>query len=169
MVVYGKGQTGAEEEVSHRWHGPFRVKRQVEEFAYELELPDKSGYRFYPIVHISRLKRVKELRERPTTGLVDGLDETDRFNFDEQLLIEDSWVPDDASGILEVEAILDDDLPLSTITDRTQRRFLVKWVGREAPSWEPLSNLSCGGLLFDYLRQKKRGNRLKMVQVADES
>ena len=134
-----------------------------------MELPDKSDYRFYPIVHISRLKRVKELSERPKTGPVDRLDETDRFDFDEELLPEDSWVPDEASGILEVEAILDDDLPLSTSTDRTQRRFLVKWVERETPTWEPLSNLSCGGLLFDYLRQKKRGNRLKMVQVADES
>ena len=160
---------GLKKKLAHRWHGPFRVKRQVEEFAYELELPDKSGYRFYPIVHISRLKRVKELSERPTTGLVDRLDVTDRFDFDEELLPEDSWVPDEASGILEVEAILDDDLPLSTSTDRTQRRFLVKWVEREAPTWEPLSNLSCGGLLFDYLRQKKRGNRLKMVQVADKS
>ena len=109
------------------------------------------------------------MSERPTTGLVDRLDVTDRFDFDEELLPEDSWVPDEASGILEVEAILDDDLPLSTSTDRTQRRFLVKWVERETPTWEPLSNLSCGGLLFDYLRQKKRGNRLKMVQVADES
>ncbi|ETN07462.1 hypothetical protein PPTG_23189, partial [Phytophthora nicotianae INRA-310] len=42
--------------LAHRWHGPFRIKRKVEEFAYELELPDKSGYRFYPIVHVSRLK-----------------------------------------------------------------------------------------------------------------
>ncbi|OWY93790.1 hypothetical protein PHMEG_00036681, partial [Phytophthora megakarya] len=35
---------------------PFRIKRKVEEFAYELELPDKSGYRFYPVVHVSQLK-----------------------------------------------------------------------------------------------------------------
>ena len=81
---------GLKKKLAHRWHGPFRVKRQVEEFAYELELPDKSGYRFYPIVHISRLKRVKELSERPTTGLVGGLDETDRFAFDDDILLEDS-------------------------------------------------------------------------------
>ena len=84
----------------------------------------------------------------------------DQFSFDEELLPEDRWVPDEASGRLEVEAIFDDDLPLST---STQRRFLVKRVGEDVPSWEPLSNLSCGGLLFDYLRQKKRVNRLKIV------
>ncbi|GMF56567.1 unnamed protein product [Phytophthora fragariaefolia] len=39
---------GLKKKLAHRWHGPFRVKKKVEEFAYELELPDKSGYRFYP-------------------------------------------------------------------------------------------------------------------------
>ncbi|OWZ01537.1 hypothetical protein PHMEG_00027056 [Phytophthora megakarya] len=38
---------------AHRWHGPFRVNRKVEGFTYELELPDKSGCRFYPVVHVS--------------------------------------------------------------------------------------------------------------------
>ncbi|KAE9004269.1 hypothetical protein PR003_g15876 [Phytophthora rubi] len=26
--------------LAHRWHGPFRIKKKVEEFAYELELPN---------------------------------------------------------------------------------------------------------------------------------
>ncbi|GMF62319.1 unnamed protein product [Phytophthora fragariaefolia] len=143
--------------------------RKVEEFAYELELPDKSGYRFYPVVHVSRLKAVKELGERPTTRLRPELDETERFDFDKELLPEDSWEPDENENRFEVEAILDDELPSSTITSRAQRRFKVKWVGYDEPSWEPLSNLSCGDLLFDYLRTKKRENRLQMVQVADEN
>ncbi|KAF1785467.1 hypothetical protein GQ600_18423 [Phytophthora cactorum] len=37
----GVGQIGA------RWHGSFRTT-EAQEFAYELELPDRSGYRFYP-------------------------------------------------------------------------------------------------------------------------
>ncbi|GMF47840.1 unnamed protein product [Phytophthora fragariaefolia] len=134
---------GLTKKLAHRWHGPFRVKRKVEECAYELELPDKSGYRFYPVVH--------------------------RFDFDEELLPEDSWEPYENENRLEVEAILDDELPLSTSTSRAQRRFKVKWVGYDEPSWKSLSNLSYGGLLFDYLRTKKRGNRLQMVQVADEN
>ncbi|POM61914.1 hypothetical protein PHPALM_28993 [Phytophthora palmivora] len=44
---------GLTKKLAHRWHGPFRVKRKVEEFAYELQLPDRSGYRFYPVVHVS--------------------------------------------------------------------------------------------------------------------
>ncbi|GMF61217.1 unnamed protein product [Phytophthora fragariaefolia] len=160
---------GLTKKLAHRWHGPFRVKRKVEEFAYELELPDKSGYRFYPVVHVSRLKAVKELGERPTTRLRPELDETERFDFDDELLPEDSWEPDENENRFEVEAILDDEIPLSTSTSRDQRRFKVKWVGYDEPSSEPLSNQSCGGLPFDYLRTKKRENRLQMVQVADEN
>jgi hypothetical protein len=59
-------------------------------------------------------------------------------------------------------------MPLSTSTGRAQRLFKVKWAGYGEPTWEPLANLSCGGLVFDYLRQKKRDNRLQMVQVANE-
>ncbi|KAE9281588.1 hypothetical protein PF008_g27848 [Phytophthora fragariae] len=159
---------GLTKKLAHRWHGPFRIKKKVEEFAYELELPDKSGYRFYPVVHVSRLKAVKENGERPTTRLRPELSEAERFDFDEELLPEDSWEPEEGDDRYEVEATLDDELPLSTSTAKTQRKFKVKWVGYEEPSWEPLSNLSCGGLLFDYHRKKKRANRLQMVQVADE-
>ncbi|GMF47904.1 unnamed protein product [Phytophthora fragariaefolia] len=160
---------GLTKKLAHRWHGPFRVKKKIEEFAYEIELPDKSGYRFYPVVHVSRLKAVKELGERPTTRLRHEHGEAERLDFDEQLLPEDSWEPDEVEDKYEVEAILDDELPLSTSTARAQRMFKVKWAGYDEPSWKPLSNLSCGGLLFDYLRNKKRENRLQMVQVADEN
>ncbi|GMF49622.1 unnamed protein product [Phytophthora fragariaefolia] len=160
---------GLTKKLAHRWHGPFRVKKKIEEFAYELELPDKSGYRFYPVVHVSRLKAVKELGGRPTTRLRHELGEAERLDFDEQLLREDSWEPDEDEDKYEVEAILDDEPSLSTSTARAQRMFKVKWVDYDEPSWEPLSNLSCGGLLFDYLRNKKRENRLQMVQVADEN
>ncbi|GMF40027.1 unnamed protein product [Phytophthora fragariaefolia] len=106
---------------------------------------------------------------RPTTRLRPELNETERFDFDEELPPEDSWEPDENENRFEVEAILDDELALSTSTSRAQRRIKVKWVGYDEPSWEPLSNLSCRGLLFDYLRIKKRENRLQMVQVADEN
>ncbi|GMG17279.1 unnamed protein product [Phytophthora fragariaefolia] len=166
-VFMERVKPGLTKKLAHRWHGPFRVKRKVEEFAYELELPDKSGYRFYPVVHVSRLKAVKELGGRPTTRLRPELNETERFAFDEELLPEDSREPDENENRFEVEAILDNELLLSTSTSRAQRRFKVQWVGYDEPSWEPLSNLSCGGLLFDYLRTKKRENRLQMVHVAD--
>ncbi|GMF44539.1 unnamed protein product [Phytophthora fragariaefolia] len=126
---------GLTKKLAHRWHGPFRIKRKVEEFAYELELPDKAGYRFYP---------------------------DNRFDFDEELLPEDSWEPEAGDDEYIVEAILDDRWPISTGTWRNQREFYV-------PTWEPVSNLSCEGLLLDYLLQRKRENRFEMVQVAEES
>ena len=159
---------GLIKKLAHMWHGAYRVKKLVKEFAFELELTNRSGYRFYPYVHISLLKKVTGQGARPTTKLVQRLGETDRFDFDEERLPEDSWMPDKPSGRYDVEAILDNATAGSTTTDRSQRKFLVKWVGYNQPTWEPLTNLSCGGLLFIYLRRKKRENRLQMVQVADE-
>ncbi|GMF51765.1 unnamed protein product [Phytophthora fragariaefolia] len=132
---------GLPKKLAHRWHGPFRVKKKFEEFTYELELPDKSGYRFYLV----------------------------RFEFDKEFLSEDCREPGEDEDKYEGEAILDDELPLSTSTARAQRTFMVKWVGYDEPSWEPLSNLLCGSLLFDYFRNKKRENHLQMVQLVDEN
>ncbi|KAG3174331.1 hypothetical protein PC128_g18082 [Phytophthora cactorum] len=99
---------GLIKKLAHRWHGPFRIKRKVEEFAYELELPDKSGYRFYPVVHVSRLKAVNEFPSRPRTQLTHNMTDESRLDFDEGLLPENSWGPDRFAGEFEVEAILDD-------------------------------------------------------------
>ncbi|OWY96824.1 reverse transcriptase [Phytophthora megakarya] len=43
---------GLTKKLAHRWHGPYRIKKKFDDFAFELKLPDKSGYRFYPVVHI---------------------------------------------------------------------------------------------------------------------
>lgn len=159
---------GLTKKLAHRWHGPFQIKRKVEEFAYELELPDRSGYRIYPVVNVSRFKAVNEFPSRPKTRLTQDVTEELRIDFDEELLPEDSWEPDHVAGEYEVEAILDHRTPLSTSTERSVREFQVKWVGYDDPPWEPASHLSCGGLLYDYLRAKKSDRRLQMVQVPDE-
>ncbi|KAE8878923.1 hypothetical protein PF003_g37165 [Phytophthora fragariae] len=125
--------------------GPFRIKRKVDEYAFELDLPDRSGYRFYPVVHVSRLKAVNEFGERPRTRLAPDMTEETRLDFDEELLPEDSWEPDRLAGEYEVEAILDDRVPLLNNTKRAVREFLVKWAGYEDPTWEPAANLSCRG------------------------
>ncbi|GMF11533.1 unnamed protein product [Phytophthora lilii] len=98
---------GLVKKLAHLWHGPFRVKKRVEAFAYELELPDRSAYKFYPEA---------------------------RLDFDEELLPEDSWEPDRLAGEYEVECILDDRTPLSTGTGRAVREFKVKWVGYDEPT-----------------------------------
>ncbi|OWZ10621.1 hypothetical protein PHMEG_00016501 [Phytophthora megakarya] len=60
---------GLVKKLAHRWHGPFRVKREDEEFAYELELPVKTGYRFFPVVQVSRLNAVNEFCDRAKARL----------------------------------------------------------------------------------------------------
>ncbi|GMF32101.1 unnamed protein product [Phytophthora fragariaefolia] len=158
---------GLTKKLAHRWHGPFRVKRKVKEYAYELELPDRSGYRFYPVVHVSRLKAVKEFGDRPKIRLTRELTDEARLDFDEELLPEDSWDPDVLAGEYEVEYILDDRRTMETSTRRSVREFLVKWVGYDEPTWEPMTNLSWGGLLYDYLREKRSSQRFPLVQVAE--
>ncbi|OWZ05620.1 hypothetical protein PHMEG_00022257 [Phytophthora megakarya] len=159
---------GLVKNLAHKWHGPFRVKRKVEEFAYELELPDKSGYRFYLVVHVARLKAVNEFCDHPKARLARDVAEEERFDFDKELLPEDNWMSVEVAGEFEVEAILDDKTSMSTSTDWPVREFEVKWVGYESTTWEAASNFSCGGLLYTYLRNKKSEQRVQMVQVADE-
>ncbi|OWY96338.1 hypothetical protein PHMEG_00033418 [Phytophthora megakarya] len=146
-VVHGTSEARIDEKNLH-------IDGMDQEFAYELKLPDRSRYRFYPVVHVSRLKMVEEFGDRPSTRLTQEVDEASRLDFDEELLPEDSWEPDHVAGEFEVEAILDDRTPLSTSTERAVREFKVKWVGYDDPTWEPASNLSCGGLLYDYLPRK---------------
>ncbi|GMF38672.1 unnamed protein product [Phytophthora fragariaefolia] len=136
---------GLTKKLAHRWHGPFRI------------LP------------MSRLKAVKEFGDRPKVRLTRELTDEARLKFDEELLPEDSWEPDSLAGQYEVEFILDDRRPMETSTRRSVREFLVKWVGYDEPTWEPMTNLSCGGLHYDYLREKRSFQRFKMVQVADEN
>ncbi|GMF37366.1 unnamed protein product [Phytophthora lilii] len=157
---------GFVKKLAHLWHGPFRVKKRVEAFAYELELPDRSGYKFYPVVHMSRLKAVNEFEDRPRTQLAPGVTEEARLDFDEELMPEDSWEPDRLAGEYEVERILDDRTPLSTGTGRSVREFKVKWVVYDEPTWEPAS--IC--LVVDFFMTiSAQDQRLQMVQVADEN
>ncbi|OWZ17603.1 reverse transcriptase [Phytophthora megakarya] len=119
------------------------VKRDGEELAYELELPDKNGYRFYPVVHVSRLKAVNG------RDLARDVGEDARLDFDEELLPEDSWERDEVAGEFEVEAIFDQQ------NANANQHGQTRWVGYESTTWESAPNLSCGALLYDYLRNKK--------------
>ncbi|OWZ12530.1 LOW QUALITY PROTEIN: hypothetical protein PHMEG_00014300 [Phytophthora megakarya] len=48
-----------------------RVKEKVQELAYELDLPDRSGYRFYPVMHVSRQKAADKFNNRPNTRVAE--------------------------------------------------------------------------------------------------
>ncbi|OWZ22798.1 hypothetical protein PHMEG_0002441 [Phytophthora megakarya] len=140
-----QSKPGLVTKLPHRWHGSFRVKRKVEELVYELELLDKSGNWIHHVVHVSLLKAVNEVCDRPKTRLARDEVEDARFDLDAELLPENSWEPDEVAGEFEVEAILNDRRPMPTSTDRPVREFEVKWGGYESTTWEPDSNLSCGG------------------------
>ncbi|GMF45105.1 unnamed protein product [Phytophthora fragariaefolia] len=51
---------------------------------------------------------LREDNRRPTAELVDGPGEDDRFDFDDELLPEDSWEPEAGNDEYVVEAILDE-------------------------------------------------------------
>lgn len=93
-----RDKSDLKKKLAHRWHGPFRVQTRKEAVAYELYLPGRSGYRFFPIVHASRLKKISEQKTRPTVRLVDQLDISQRFDFYEELFPEDSWMPKETDG-----------------------------------------------------------------------
>ncbi|KAJ8523881.1 hypothetical protein ON010_g17236 [Phytophthora cinnamomi] len=164
-----RAKPGFPKKLTHRSHGPFRIKKKIEDYAFELELPDHSGYRCYPVVHISRLKLLDAFGDRPKTRLASGIVDDTQLDFNKELLPEDSWEPDHVAGEYEVESILDDRVPLSTGIERAVREFKVKWVGYDEPTWESAANISCGGLLYDFLRRKRGEQRLlQMVQVPDK-
>ncbi|GMF42366.1 unnamed protein product [Phytophthora fragariaefolia] len=123
---------------------------------------------FYLVVHVCHLKAVKEFGDRPKVRLTGELTDEARLDIDEELLPEDSWEPNLLAGEYEVKFILDDRRPTETSTRRSVREFQVKWVGYDEPTWEPMTNLSCGGLLYDYLREKRSSQRFQIVPVADE-
>jgi hypothetical protein len=136
-----KVKEGLTKKLAHLWHGPFRINRKVDEFCYELELPDRKHYRFYPVVHISRLRPRTLFPERPQTPLTLSSD-TPRFDFDEELLPEDSFVNNEA-GDWEVEAILDDKWDRDDRFGRTKHKYLARWKGNYKDEWVDLDKLLC--------------------------
>ncbi|OWY93991.1 hypothetical protein PHMEG_00036417 [Phytophthora megakarya] len=65
-----------------------------------------------------------EFNDRPNTRLAAEVTDASRLDFDEKLLPEDSWEPEHVDGEYEVEAILDDRVPLSTSTERAVRELI---------------------------------------------
>lgn len=124
-------KVGYARKLAHQWHGPFVIAEIVEEFAVKLETRD-ADYRFFPVVHVSKLKLAKQFPERLIGPLT--VREDDRYDFDEALLLEDSWEPEKfGDNVYEVEEIRDLREGRRTRFGRNVREFLVKWRGFDDP------------------------------------
>ena len=154
---------GYSKKLAHLWHGPFRIKRKVNDFVYELDIQSNNKYRFHPRIHVSRLKSYYEEKNRPTNELC--INEDERFDFDEQLLPEDSFQPNEINNEYEVEEILDRRTLKKTRQGKRIVEYLVKWIGYDDPTWENVNNLSCGGLIFDFHKKLKKKNRFNQAHT----
>ncbi|GMF53642.1 unnamed protein product [Phytophthora fragariaefolia] len=117
---------------------------------------------------MSRPRAVRAFGDRPNVRLAGERTDEARLDFDEAILPEDSWEPNILAGEYEVESILNARRPMEASTRRSVIEFLVNWVGYDELTWERMTNLSCGGLPYDYLGGKRSSQRFQIVQVADE-
>ena len=91
---------GYTKKLAHLWHGHFRVLELVGDHAARLEIRG-TEYRLFPIVHISKLKKVREFHDRSSKAL--AMDRGYWVDFDECLLPEDSWVRELEEGEYELK------------------------------------------------------------------
>ncbi|KAE9298783.1 hypothetical protein PR003_g23144 [Phytophthora rubi] len=157
---------GYARKLAHMWHGPFRVKEMVSNFAARLETAG-TDYRLFPVVHVSKLKPVRVFPGRPTVTLTAGNE--DRLDFDEALLPEDSWDQELEEGEYDVERIRDVRTGRRTRYGRTLREFQVYWRGYDDPTWVDEADLNCGALLHEFLQDRAKHSRFQVVQSHEEA
>uniref|UniRef100_H3H8G3 Integrase catalytic domain-containing protein n=1 Tax=Phytophthora ramorum TaxID=164328 RepID=H3H8G3_PHYRM len=152
---------GYARKLAHLWHGPFRVAEMIGDHAARLEIAG-SEYRIFPIVHVSKLKFVRRFPDRPDAPLL--VAESDRLDFDEALLPEDSWETPLDEGEFEVEMIADVRTGRRTRYGRVHRDFLVFWKGYDDPTWVDEADLNCGAMLRDFERGLASRNKFEVMQ-----
>ncbi|KAE9079607.1 hypothetical protein PF010_g22698 [Phytophthora fragariae] len=156
---------GYAKKLAHQWHGPFRVQEMVSSYAVKLEVAG-TPYHLYPVVHISKLKLVRQFPTRPAIDL--RVPPEDRLDFDEDMLPEDSWAPEAlGADVFEVEAILDVRSGRRTRYGRTLKEYLVRWKGYVETTWVDEADLNCGGLIYDFNRRRTRESRFEAMQSSE--
>ena len=89
-------------QLAHMWHGLFRVEEMCGVCAVWSDIGE-TPYKLFPLVHISKLKKVKTYLDRPTHML--RVTEADRIGFDEAIQPKDSWKNNLKDNELEVKKI----------------------------------------------------------------
>jgi hypothetical protein len=156
---------GYARKLAHQWHGPFRVAEMINGYAARLEIAG-SEYHIFPVVHVSKLKLVRMFPDRPDVATTIG--ESDRVDFDEALLPEDSWEGPLGEGEFEVERIADVRTGRRTRYGRVHRDFLVHWKGYTDPTWVDEADLNCGALLREFERERASRSRFEVMQSHEE-
>ncbi|GMF16093.1 unnamed protein product [Phytophthora fragariaefolia] len=156
---------GYARKLAHRWHGPFRVAEKMNEYTLKLQI-EGTEYHLFPIVHVSKLKPVRQFPDRPQIELT--VNEADRLDFDETLLPKDSLTPNLSANEYEVERIADMRTGRRTKYGRTYRELQVYRKGYEDPSWVDEADLNCGALLQEFIRERADRNRFNAMQSHEE-
>ncbi|OWZ14642.1 LOW QUALITY PROTEIN: hypothetical protein PHMEG_00011840 [Phytophthora megakarya] len=134
---------GYARQLAHLWHGPFRVAEKINEFSVKLEIT-RTGYQIFPVVHVSKLKLVKDfpdrLRVELTVGqLGPGLGNDDRADL----------------GCAESEEnVIWPDLP--------------RIPGYDEPTWVDEADPNCEAILSAFLRERANRNRFNVMQPHEE-
>ncbi|GMF33348.1 unnamed protein product [Phytophthora fragariaefolia] len=143
-IYLDRVKEGYARKLAHMWHGPLRVLELVGGHAARLETAG-TEYRLFPIVHIAKLKPIRQFPDQPGATLT--VDEADRFDFDEALLPEDSWETPLGDDEFEVDRTADMRAGRWTRYGRVHREFLAYWKSYEDPSWVDEADLNCGALM----------------------
>ncbi|POM70188.1 LOW QUALITY PROTEIN: Hypothetical protein PHPALM_13411, partial [Phytophthora palmivora] len=143
-LYFDRVKEGYAKKLARLWHGSFGVAEKVENMRLEIT---GSGCHLFPVVHVAKLKLVKEFPDQTTS------EDQDRLDFDENLLPEDSWIQDRDPNEYEVEKITDMRSGRWTRYGRIYREFL-----RGYPTWVDEADLNCGALLHEFLRDLTNHN-----------
>ena len=94
--------------------------------------------------------------------------ESERFDFDEAMLPEDSWKLSFGSDEFEVEKIMNVRSGRKTRYGRIHREFLIWWKGYSDPSLIDEMDLNCWALLQTLERDQANRNRFDVMQSHEE-
>ncbi|KAG2938032.1 hypothetical protein PC115_g3917 [Phytophthora cactorum] len=125
-----------------KWIGPYSVVRKVHRHAYEINLPPR--LKLHPVFN---------------TGSLKPYEQSTRLSRPQQVILHDGSV-----GQI-VEAVID---------KRTRRgvvQYLIRWVGEEKATWEPLANLhQVTGLIQAFeTKRPKRSRKMRRTLNKDDA